>query len=410
MEIRQALGRCKDICLFSAGLDISNHAPFVFSHHDHIPSVHDFGWLEALNQVIAEHAIDYIFPAYDDVLVALVENVESIPARIVTSPLETCRITRSKSLTYRHYAGSVRTPKRYAGAEEVDRFPVFVKPDRGQGSHGAHIVRDKKHLITVLEQDEKPLILEYLPGDEYTIDCFTDREAGLLFCGGRQRVRTRAGISVASRPIQDPQFRAIAERLSQGLRFHGGWFFQLKKDADGACVLLEIGPRIAGTMALHRVYGVNFPLLSIYEQERIPITITPNKAEIEIDRALVNRFRHSHRYTVVYTDLDDTLIINGHVNTSLLGFLYQCVNASIPIKLITKHVGDLNGTLSKHRLICLFDDIIHLKRHQCKADFISEQNAILIDDSFSERMAVHQALGIPTFDCSMVEALIDERL
>jgi hypothetical protein len=51
-----------------------------------------------------------------------------------------------------------------------------------------------------------------------------------------------------------------------------------------------------------------------------------------------------------------------------------------------------------------------LKKNESKADFINPQGSIFIDDSFSERKSVFYKLGIPTFDCSMIEMLIDERI
>jgi hypothetical protein len=77
--------------------------------------------------------------------------------------------------------------------------------------------------------------------------------------------------------------------------------------------------------------------------------------------------------------------------------------------LLTKHDGDLKRTLRKYRLSELFDGIVQLERTACKADYIQEPDAILIDDSFSERKAVNDKLGILTFDCSMIEMLINER-
>ena len=100
---------------------------------------------------------------------------------------------------------------------------------------------------------------------------------------------------------------------------------------------MEVGARIAGTMALHRCDGVNFPLLGIYEEERAPITIMTNNAEIRIDRALVNRYQHGLTFTTVYVDLDDTLILRGRVNTILVRLLYQCVNKGKRVVVVTRN-------------------------------------------------------------------------
>lgn len=410
LEVQRALGQCKDIRLYSAGLADSNHAPYVFARHFELPSIHDAAWIERLNALIDEHGIDYVYPAYDDVLVSLSANAQRIHAGIVASPPATCRLTRSKSATYTRLRHVLPVPKHYDGPEFVDRYPVFVKPDEGQGSQGTHLVHDEPQLRSALAAEKDAIVLEYLPGEEVTVDCFTDREAGLVFCQGRQRLRVRSGISMHSRPAHDDAFRRYAEAIGRELTFYGAWFFQLKRALSGEYKLLEIAPRVAGTMALHRVLGVNFPLLSIYEHERVPISIMTNDAAVEIDRALVNRYRHNISYNTVYVDLDDTLVIHEKVNTDLVRFLYQCINLGKRLVLLTKHGAELSIILQTHRLTGIFDQLIHLRKTEAKADHIGSTDAIFIDDSFSERKAVRDRLGIPTFDCSMLELLLDERV
>jgi carbamoyl-phosphate synthase large subunit len=411
LEINSALRWSKDVQLFSAGLAISNHATYVFAQHTEIPSIRKPGWLEALNELIARQAIDYLFPAYDDIIVALAENADHIHARIVTSPLETCLITRSKSRTYRALCNTVPVPRVYESSAPITQFPVFVKPDKGQGSQNTHLVSDVEQLGVVLRQDPTALVLEYLPGEEYTIDCFSDREKGLLFCAGRERTRTRSGICMSSRIVSAPEFRDFALSINSALPFHGAWFFQLKRDAVGHLKLLEIGPRIAGTMALHRVLGVNFPLLSLYEQERLPIRIMTNPIEVDIDRALVNRYHHNCCYSTVYVDFDDTMILRERVNTKLVAFLYQCINEGKKLVLLTRHTAEVGQILLRYRLSGIFDEIVRVPpRPARKFQFIREKNSILIDDSFSERYDCHVELDLPTFDCSMLEMLLDDRV
>jgi len=41
LEIWRALKDCKDIRLYSAASDVSNHAPYVFARHFIVPGVHE---------------------------------------------------------------------------------------------------------------------------------------------------------------------------------------------------------------------------------------------------------------------------------------------------------------------------------------------------------------------------------
>jgi carbamoyl-phosphate synthase large subunit len=410
LEINRALRDCKEVQLFSAGTDAPNHAPYVFERHFTIPSIHQPDWIRALNRIVEACGIDYIYPAYDDVLLALARSASSIGARIVTSPLRTCEITRSKLQTYRHLAGKIPVPRVFDSPQDVDRFPIFVKPERGQGTERCHAVDSAPALVEALTRHLDLMILEYLPGEEFTVDCFSDRERGLLFCAGRERIRTRSGISTTSRSADNPAFAEFARRIAGELEFHGAWFFQVKRDDAGEFKLLEVAPRIAGTMALSRVLGVNFPLLSLYEQERIPVTIRPHALDVTIDRALTNRYRHGLKYSAVYVDLDDTLVLRGRVNTDLVRFLYQCVNRGVRLVLVTRHRQDVGETLRRHRLAGLFDEVIHItEADRSKAEFIREADAIFIDDSFRERQEVEKAKGILSFNSCMVEMLFDDR-
>jgi len=405
LEIHQALRHCKEVELFGAGQDVSNHAPFVYERYYRLPSIHEENWLSDLVKLCQTLRIDYIFPAYDDVIVALAEHRAELPAVVLTGPEEACRITRSKSLTYQALGAVIRVPRTYQPATATD-FPLFVKPDRGQGSQGAQKVRNLSELTGAVASVKDPIVCEYLPGDEYTIDCFSDRERGVLFCGARVRLRMRNGIAVHTRSVPLEGAEVLAANIHAALGMRGAWFFQVKRAADDQLVLLEVAPRIAGSMSTHRVQGVNFPLLTIFEHERLPLQLITLPIHAELDRALHNRYRLDFRYEALYVDLDDTLLLRGRVNLDALHLVFSCINRQIPVVLITRHDGDLGATLRMHRLTGLFDQVIHLDRTQRKSDFIRHKNAIFLDDSFAERLDVQRECGIPTFDCSMIDGLI----
>lgn len=408
LEIFNALKYCKEVRLFGAGQNITNHGEFTYPEYHILPSIYETGWLTQLVALCARLSIDYIFPAYDDVIVALSRERARIPATVISSPEQACEITRSKSATYSLLDGLIRVPRIYSDPDLIPGFPLLVKPDKGQGSSGVRKVTNHDELLAAIANVPEAIVCEYLPGEEYTVDCFSDRERGVLFAGVRSRRRTRNGISVNTATLNIPETKILADIIGRELGLHGAWFFQLKRAANGQLTLLEVAPRIAGAMAAHRVMGVNFPLLSIFEHERLPIIVQQNFGAIEMDRALCNRFRHVVQFDILYVDLDDTLLLDGKVNTQVVKLIFQCINRGKPVRLLTRHRGDLALTLSKHRLTGLFDKIIHVAENEKKSQYITETGAILIDDSFSERIMVADLCGIPTFDCSMIELLTEQ--
>jgi len=408
LEIFHALRHCKEVRLFGAGQDERNHAPFVYESYRIVPSIHEEGWLEALIDACESDRIQYIFPAYDDVLLALVEQRHHIPAEVMAPSVEACRITRSKRATYQSMADLVRVPAVYSGPDFAE-YPAIVKPDRGQGSQGVTRVIDAADAASALASVSDGLLCEWLPGEEYTVDCFSDREHGLLFCGARIRNRMRNGIAVNTKTVALDGTEALASVIHARLQMRGAWFFQVKRANDGQLGLLEIGPRIAGSMSAHRVQGINFPLLTLFESERLPLGVMRNPVAVELDRALSNRYRVDIRFGTLYIDLDDTLLLRGTVNIDALALVFDCINRGVVVKLLTRHTGDLERTLARHRLAGLFDAVIHLGADGRKSDHVLEPDAIFVDDSFAERSEVAHRRGVPTFDCSMIEALLHRR-
>lgn len=409
LEIYRSLRFCKEVNLFGAGVATKNHGMYVFDKYFSIPSVDNPEWMIRLNDVIHRNEIDYIFPAHDSVIKSLADNKNKINTKIISSPIETCVVTRSKKKTVNLLADLIPTPTIYKNFNEIEKWPVFLKPDVGQGSQGTYIANSINEIEFYLQKDPTLLIMDYLPGKEYTVDCFSHRTHGLMFCSGRERVRVKNGISMNSRPIQNDIWKEYANKIASKLTLHGAWFFQLKKDYDGTLKLLEVAPRIGGTMATHRVIGVNFALLSIYEAMNEDVSILLNSFDVEIDRALKNSFKHTLEYEYIYVDFDDTLVLDNKVNTTMIQFLYQSRNENKKIILITKSRISIKKALSKYSISeALFDDIIHLKPTDNKSKFITNNSSIFIDDSFNERQSVAKQLNIPTFDCSMINLLLKE--
>ena len=413
MEIRRSLKDSKFIRLFGA-TSVPCHAEMLFEHCATVPTVDDPRLIDALNMVTDEYGIDYIYPAHDDVLLTLTFHQEELRAKVVTSTRSTVSVCRSKKKTYHMLEDRAYIPKTWLNVTDIpdEEYPVFVKPAVGQGSQGAEKIADRKHLYEKVSDGRDYVICEYLPGEEFTADCFTDRQGKLRYVGQRTRERVRSGIAVRSRFVipPDEEMVEIAMDLNEQFTFNGAWFFQLKRDRHGKLKLMEAAPRIAGTMGLSRNIGVNLPLLTMYNMWHMDVDVIMNDADLLLDRSFISRFETDIEYDSVYVDFDDTLINDGKVNSFLIAFLYQAHDNGKRLILLTKHAGNIMDRLENHSINpLLFDSIISLKKSENKADYISGE-AIFIDDSFSERKRVKEKLDIPVFDVDAVECLFDWRV
>jgi len=399
---------------------------FCYEHYlGDAPWMTSEGFGAGIGRLCFIHKIDLIMPANDEAALRLLECAEELPAPVVSSSLEVARVCRDKRLTYEALAGCDVLPRIYASADDVADadFPVIIKPAVGQGTEGFHVVRDRATLERKLRAAaavQRPqVICQYLPGEEVTVDCFSDA-TGLCYAESRRRVRIKNGIAVRSVSLpDDAEARQIAQVIQDRLGplgLHGVWFFQLRRDDTGRYRLLEVATRTAGTMCVDRAAGVNLPLMAIWDALGYQTTPARQFETIEVSRALANSYRLPYAFNELYIDFDDTIIDHrtSTVNLEAIRLLYQCANKKVPVALVTRYPGersDLLAALATYRIDpALFSVLVQVPLGVSKADRIAPgPHAVYVDDSFGERAAVVEAHGIPALGVDALEALMDWR-
>ena len=242
--------------LHGASSTPSNHGRYLYSklrgrtalcHESWIPRRHE--------RPRPSRGIDYLFPAMDSVALELATHQEQLACKVIGSPRETCRICCSKRMTYETFAGVMPVPVLYH--DLGTRFPLADLPEAGLRLRvpGDTIGQSRDEAEFFLDGDKGLLAMEYLPGREYTVDCFTDRH-------GKSPVRRSEGAIANPERNQRPQpagggtrFQELAGSSTPDCPCEASGSSRSRKDNDGTLTLLEIAPRVAGTMALYRNLG-----------------------------------------------------------------------------------------------------------------------------------------------------------
>lgn len=410
VELHNALATCVNIKLFGA-TSVKRHGRYIYANLiEDIPNISDNRFIDEFNSVLDANAIDVVFPTHDSVALYLAKNRSKIRSKLVLGSLETAEICRSKIKTYELFQNESFMPKRVYEFSDAENLPLFSKPDEGEGSKGACKINTVEELKRI--DFSNHLITEYLPGREYTIDCFTNYNGELQYFSVRSRDRLSAGVSVSGVTIKELEpFRTVANIINSKLNFIGLWYFQMREDNFGNPKLMEISTRCAGTMCHTRARGINLPLLSVYTVMGYEVSCQDNDYVVEMDRALIGRYNISYIYDNVYIDFDDTITHNGTVNTEVIKYLFQCKNNKKRIILLTRHGNDILRSLNK---FCIhenmFDEIIQIMDGKCKSEYINPEKSIFIDNAYNERADVAKVHNIPVFDVDQVEFLIDWRL
>ncbi|MHA1754627.1 MAG: ATP-grasp domain-containing protein [Candidatus Odinarchaeia archaeon] len=160
-------------------------------------------------------------------------------------------------------------------AEELG-FPFVVKPPISSGMRGFRVVLkevDLKHdfyrnkpdntkisfeqLYHILGEKFPPLmVMEYLPGDEYSVDILSN-EVEVKAVIPRRRDYIRSGITFNGTVIKKNELIHYSEVLSSKLGLKYAFGLQFKEDTHGTVKIIESNPRIQGTMVLSTLSGAN---------------------------------------------------------------------------------------------------------------------------------------------------------
>lgn len=403
-----------------AGGSYPNHAELVCDDSiDDLPYIISDEFWGAFKKFLRERDVKFVIPTDETAAMLLKEKEKELSVVVVCSPYETTKLCRYKSLTYEALKGEKYTPITYdtERIDDVVDYPIFIKPDSSQGSKGAAIIQSKEQLAEI-EKLKEYVLCEFLPGEEYTVDCFTNKDGDLLFINPRVRTRLMNGITAHGHNIElTPEFEEVVISINSKIRFRGYWYLQLKRDRSGQLKLLEICTRFAGTFAISKGKGVNLPLLALCDFSKIPTEVVQNDYVVECDKTYIDRYKLHLTYNHVYVDYDDTVTTKEGqaVNPYVIAYLYECKYKGIRITLITRHKDTFNEELrgSFKRLSIaesLFDEIIELKWDESKKNVIKDtEGSIFIDNSFKERKEIKEAFRIPVFDISNMDCLFDWR-
>ncbi len=412
VEINNALSNCEGVEVFGIA-SIRGHNEFNFVNYTFaFPQIDDPDFEERFQAFLDEYGIDIVFPTNDSCVVFFAKNKDKFSARIVNSDYHSALICNDKRKTYELFKDCNFCPRVYS--QEDIQYPCFIKPAEGEGAIGAKIIKSPSEAD--ISQLKDYVVLEYLPGEEMTVDCISDRHNSLIKVLPRKREKVFSGMSVYGRTVfPDKEILGIAQTINDRLKLSGLWYFQIKKDASGVSKLLEISMRCAGTMCQTRARGYNLPLLSVYTALGKDIDAVDNSYSVIIDRTLFARYRTDLSFNTVYIDYDGTIVVKGKACLSIIRFLYQCKNCGKRIVMISRHNEDHDNTLEADMVLHgiskdLFDDIICLTFSDEKYSVITESESIFIDNSFFERNKVAKRKGIPVFGVENVDVLQDWRL
>lgn len=154
--------------------------------------------------------------------------------------------------------------------ESALSYPIVLKPRKAEGRQGVHVCDSFAELERVFadvrERHGSVLIQEYVPnGGEVGVYTLYDRDSDLRAATVQERVRSfppEGGASTCRKTIEDSDLLSRADDLLSALNWQGVAMAEFRVDPrNGDPKLLEINPRLWGSLSLSVAAGVDFPHL-----------------------------------------------------------------------------------------------------------------------------------------------------
>ena len=299
-KVIRELRKCEETAPFHY---VVSHRRHVFSGFDTADSwliepsdLRSAEYLDWVAQTVEMHGIDCLVPGHEQsTLTQNAKRFQAVGCRLFqAAPPEVIANIHHKDWVYKQVASKVPLPH-YATVDnalalhhavesieskvpEVCLKPVLSVYGLGFGRITARAEFARQFRPTVAtwlktlgspDKLARQLVMEYLPGHEYSIDVAA-RSGSLLAAV----IRRKPLIQAPQLIVEHPELLRLTEWLVDRFQLNGLINVQFREDRSGNPKLLEINPRASGGIAMSCQAGINLPAIAyraFFEPEWLPV-------------------------------------------------------------------------------------------------------------------------------------------
>lgn len=251
------------------GIDLEETAPALnFVDRAYlVPKITDKNFINEVIKICKKENITIIIPTLDTELSIYSQNKvkirEESGAEVLVSDEESIKIMRDKILTMEFLKQNgldVPVTLTLKDVQEKNyKFPLFIKPLNGSSSFNNFKIKDEKELDFFKEYVPNPMIQEFIEGQEYCVDIFSDFNSNVITVVPKKRVAFREGEITKGKIVKDKEIIEVGKKLVKILKPKGEINFDCIKTKDNRVVILEINGRFAGGSPMSFEAGANSP-------------------------------------------------------------------------------------------------------------------------------------------------------
>lgn len=181
--------------LFLARYSYDNHARYYGVHNPILPYVNENGWRQTLRASVLLYDIHFIFPAHGETQTTSTLHQTEISAKTVSFGIKLDKTLHYKCQPMVRVQDITSVYCHDNFTEETESWSVFIKPDAKKCIQSTLKIHDKSTLEIQLCDTHDLSISAHSLSSEYTVDCFTHKKYGDVFCKRRLRKEIQARLS-----------------------------------------------------------------------------------------------------------------------------------------------------------------------------------------------------------------------
>ena len=236
--------------------------------------MHYVDMLDDIYNVIETKKIDLVVPFFDLACYSI-SKAEKYLDKMVTSSKETNEICTDKKALENAFK-EIDELAKLEVYPTPDAFPLIAKPRFGFGSHGLNLIQSGEQLSD-LDKSIDYVFQRFITGDEYTVDCYFDKDSKFVDCVPRKRLRVSGGEVISSITEENLYLGRLAYLIGQSIKFRGAVNMQFIYDeTKKEYYLIEINSRFGGGSTLSIFAGMD--MIALIERDWLgkKIKYTPN--------------------------------------------------------------------------------------------------------------------------------------
>ena len=269
-NVISALRVQKDYQIKIVAVDMDNYAfgLYLADKKYVTPKITDPNFLKTIIDICKKEEINIIFPLLSKENLLFSKNkrlFEKNNIRMAVCDEKTVELFEDKEKSVEFFKkNSIPCPKIYSKETVKNaKFPLFIKPLHGSSSKNTYKIEDKDDLEYALKKVDKPVIQEFLEGQEYTVDVLADNDSEVIVAVPRMRLNVKDGKCMKGKTEKNEKIIHYVKDIVKKGKIIGPANIQciIVKDKP---VFIEVNTRFAaGGLPLAVYAGANIPLLLI---------------------------------------------------------------------------------------------------------------------------------------------------